>query len=286
MARAAATAFLTHAGPRGARLVIPAAAYDAVFPVVSVTPRPPNITRTVDVAAALAELEVERVRRTRLLDQHDEIDLRTYCNAHPEDPPPVVLLVTNDLAGHEAVYPALLDGSARLGIASLHIGDVCTPRQVTVELDEAGTVLHADGTSRDADLIGAEAYVITPPDAAEALTALAAAVTDDPEPQPEPAGTPLPVPPAADGPAPRISIRLLGTYQISVDGEPVRSGLLRASRELLAYYAVHLDGATAGTAVEMLWPDTPAKSASDRFWNAVGKLHSGLRVRAVWTNTP
>jgi DNA-binding SARP family transcriptional activator len=86
----------------------------------------------------------------------------------------------------------------------------------------------------------------------------------------------LPVVGAPDSPAP-IHVQLLGAYQIRVHGAPIRTGLFSTARELLAFYLLHPLGASADTAIETLWPDTPARGADERFRNALKNLRGTLQ---------
>jgi DNA-binding SARP family transcriptional activator len=81
----------------------------------------------------------------------------------------------------------------------------------------------------------------------------------DPEPEPAP-----------------IRVELLGPALVEAWGEKVSSGLRASAYELLAWYALRPEGATAEAAIEALWPDASAKRGRERFWTALGNLRSRL----------
>ena len=71
-----------------------------------------------------------------------------------------------------------------------------------------------------------------------------------------------------------MSVRLLGPPSISVNGEPIRTGLRRKARELLAALLLHPDGLTVDAAVDILWPDADPTRGVERFRTVVGNLRS------------
>jgi DNA-binding SARP family transcriptional activator len=81
----------------------------------------------------------------------------------------------------------------------------------------------------------------------------------DPEPEPAP-----------------IRVELLGPALVEAWGEKVSSGLRASAYELLAWYALRPEGATAEAAIDALWPDASAKRGRERFWTALGNLRSRL----------
>lgn len=111
------------------------------------------------------------------------------------------------------------------------------------------------------------------------------------EPWPEPVTAPTrtqdspsrftgaPAPEAADEAATvtPITVRLLGPYLITVDGQPVSTGLRTVAKELLAWYLLRPDGATVEAAVDALWPDTDPKNIHRQFWLAASNLRTRLR---------
>ncbi len=274
-ARAIIATFLAQSGPLGARVLIPADTYDLVLPGM---PPFPGLIRTSTVTEALAQLDVERLHRARRFDAVDAPDFRTYRSAHDGEPMPAVLLVTSDLNGLAAVYNATLNNGATFGITALHLGEPVVGS--TIGLDADGTVVDA-ASNAVAALLGARAYTLAAADAADTFDRLASVVSDPDELTPSQDGDPentasAPVPESpASSPAP-IYVQLLGPYQVSVHGAPVRTGLFRTARELLAFYLLHPHGASPETAVETLWPDTPARGAGERFRNAFKNLHRTL----------
>ena len=75
----------------------------------------------------------------------------------------------------------------------------------------------------------------------------------------------------------RSESRCSGPLEVEAWGETVSSGLRASAYELLAWYALHPDGATAEAAIDALWPDVSAKRGRERFWTALGNLRSRLK---------
>jgi DNA-binding SARP family transcriptional activator len=59
-------------------------------------------------------------------------------------------------------------------------------------------------------------------------------------------------------------------------GEEITSGLRASAYALLAWYALHPDGASAEAAIDALWPDADLRRGRERFWTALGNLRSRL----------
>jgi hypothetical protein len=80
---------------------------------------------------------------------------------------------------------------------------------------------------------------------------------------------------------PHLSIRVLGPFQVSVDGVPVDGFATDKVRALLAYLALspghpHRREALAG----LLWPDFPERSARASLRNALANLRNVLGEHA------
>src|SRR6185437_2467075 len=131
-----------------------------------------------------------------------------------------------------------------------------------------------------------------PPDADRAL---GVRYLTAPEAPPSPARLPAPVPappasaaaaeqpPPGTPPAPPgdrpVQLALLGPLRITAAGQEI-SGGMRKARELLAFLAVHPDGATGETISEALWPEAdPGRAAGQRNL-ALRKAREMLRAAA------
>ena len=86
-----------------------------------------------------------------------------------------------------------------------------------------------------------------------------------------------PAPECSESVALPIRVEVLGPAEVEAWGETVSSGLRASAYELLAWYALHPDGATAEAAIDALWPDVSAKRGRERFWTALGNLRSRLK---------
>ena len=85
---------------------------------------------------------------------------------------------------------------------------------------------------------------------------------------------PTPEPSRSDRPP--VYIRMFGTFELSVRGRALRTGM-RFGRELLAYLLLHPDGDTMARIVATIWPDLPTPNATERFRNALKSLRRCLR---------
>lgn len=74
-----------------------------------------------------------------------------------------------------------------------------------------------------------------------------------------------------------VEVRLFGPGQIFVAGEEPRAGLGGKTRELLAYFLLHPEGATREQAIEALWPEVDPDRGLDRFWARLGELRTRPR---------
>jgi DNA-binding SARP family transcriptional activator len=84
----------------------------------------------------------------------------------------------------------------------------------------------------------------------------------------------------APAPPRPLQVHLLGAFQIAAGDNEVASGLRSKARELLAFLAVHPEGATAEKAIDTVLPDaTPAKGAS-HLHTLLNNLRTTLRNAA------
>jgi DNA-binding SARP family transcriptional activator len=104
-----------------------------------------------------------------------------------------------------------------------------------------------------------------------------------PGPQPQPAGTAG----QGAGPGPAgtpVQISVLGPLQITAAGREIGTGL-RKARELLAFLAIHPDGATGEAISEALWPGVPPGHGTRQRNIALRKARELLRG-ATGLSTP
>ncbi|MFN2217102.1 MAG: regulator, partial [Anaerolineae bacterium] len=75
----------------------------------------------------------------------------------------------------------------------------------------------------------------------------------------------------------RLSIRLLGPLQVTLDGEPVTGFESDKVRALLAYLAVEQGAPQRREKLAgMLWPDWPERSARTNLRRALANLRKAL----------
>lgn len=229
-----------------------------------------SIDVVADLAGALARLEVEVIRRTRLLAESDAPDYRTYADAHPEDALPVLLAVHG---GPEPATQHRLDAiqavAGRLGIALLGLERDVRDRRLVIDNNSIVTEEVAFDGWRGVDL-----YRLTRHDTTDLLGAM---FTLEEAPLRSTGTPPTFVLPSQPGSA-AIEIAVLGPEHVVVGGEEVRTGVRAKARELLAFLAAHPAGATWEAAADALWPEADAQRGNDRFRTVLGNVRT-LRER-------
>jgi DNA-binding SARP family transcriptional activator len=103
-----------------------------------------------------------------------------------------------------------------------------------------------------------------------------------PRPQPDTPATDVPATPQAETPAPQsrrpspvpaLSISLLGPLRIEGTKQPLKRA---ATRELIAYLALHPHGATRDELTEAVWPAQNPERILPRFWQSVTDARRAL----------
>lgn len=259
------------------------------------------LQRAHSTAAALMEAEIACVARSRRFTETGVADYADYRTTCPHEPLPLlVLILVAPPADAANQLTALLTVGRRLGITALVLGPPPVGMTaVTVSAD--GQLLAAEPATLRSRLEGAQLAGLSTEDADAALSALALAVPGDLPPLTGRAPS-AGAPPAhasvdrvaateeqrkADRPVteddvgttrqPPLRVQLLGPTRITAWGEEITTGLRGTARELLAYYLLQPDGATADAAIDALWPDTDTERGRQRFWTALGNLRSRLR---------
>jgi len=226
-ARALLVAFLSRHTPEAGEVVM------ASDPLLSGVAPFPGLRRHDGLAAALTDLEVEVVRRGRLLQEADADDFASYRLADPAEPMPALLLATDTV-------PAALAGRLRalarfgrpLGIGILVVDDAgvhdTEPWGTHLTVDADGTLIAASPDQAAARLAGTRLFGLTAEDAAVTLAVLADARHEahtEPTPEPGARTSAAPAAPAAPEPDPRVAAngrRLL--RRADAEASPVTGG--------------------------------------------------------------
>lgn len=265
-----------------------------------------GMRRYPDLAAALQDLEVDLVHRTRLLDRTQTATLAELRAADPAEPAPSLLLVADHPdAEHVSRLRTLVERGRHLDATALLLNTKPASLGAHLEVTAASTVTSGHTAELEHKLADVELFSLTIPDAAAILATLAAARTEDtpqPPPTPPPPATldadpaaPAPDTPAATpehpppepfavpgrppgSPTPPVQVSVLGGYQLRAGDVEVTGGMRRTAWELLLYFLLHPQGATLPTAVDTIWPDTRLGRESDTFWNALSSLRRRLRT--------
>jgi DNA-binding SARP family transcriptional activator len=265
VARALLVAFLSRHTPEVGEVVV---ASDRLLSGIAPFP---GLRRHDGLAAALTELEVEVVRRGRLLQEAEAADFASYRLADPAEPMPALLLATDTVPAALAGRPrALARFGRRLGIGILVVDEAgvhdTEPWGARLMVDADGTLIDASPDQAAGRLAGTRLFCLTAEDAAVTLAVLADARHEpDLQPTPEP-GAPMSAAPAEPAePDPRVaanSRRLLrradGGASPVTDGEgaaaPLPSAALDAAAEPEERFEVAPPAAQPLVGVQVLGP--------------------------------
>jgi DNA-binding SARP family transcriptional activator len=202
-AHALLVAFLSRHPPEAGEVVV---AGDRLLPGIGPFP---GLRRHQGQAAALAELEVEVVRRARLLQEAEAADFAGYRRADPAEPMPALLLATDTAPAALAGRLRTLAGiGQRLGIGILVVDEAgvreAEPWGARLAVDAEGTLTAASPEKAAARLAGIRLFHLTAEEAAVTLAVLADARREaDLEPGPDQmsdARSPTVAGPVADDP--------------------------------------------------------------------------------------
>jgi DNA-binding SARP family transcriptional activator len=300
--RAWLAALVARNGPYGAEILVTRPLGDRLFPGVDL----PSLRRVENMEAVLSWLETAVIGRTRRLDDADVPDAAAHRRQSPEYPFPVLVAVAVAVPGALDVrWHAVLKVASRLGMAALVITNDtgAGPSDPRLVVGEDGSMAHVAPPALAELLEASRLFGLTASDGVDLLTPIAAVHNDEPEepevPLAEPDGNAPAVAASGEGgrasveaadtltvvwpavpadasePAP-IRVSLLGPACVEAWEEEINSGLRASAYELLAWYALHPDGATAEAAIDALWPDASPQRGRERFWTALGNLRSRL----------
>jgi DNA-binding SARP family transcriptional activator len=313
-ARALLLAILSQAQPGAsaipAEVFVPAADAAMLIPGSEVAGQP-GLTIAGTLSAALDHLEAAVLTRVRITVGTDASDPEAEETAlSPAGA--AALIATPDLACGPRLAAILRMGQGT-GVVAILLGD--WPDGVTCHAEADGTVTAA--VPAHPDFRGLQLFHLAPSDAAAILSTFREAhggseLQQREEPavaaDGQPAGGPAESRREADagdlattmpdeGAAPALQsagaqddlgaqplpsgagvcVALFGPQQITVAGREITGGL-RKARELLAFLAVHPDGATGDQVSEALWPGAPPGHGTAQRNIAVRKLREMLRT--------
>jgi DNA-binding SARP family transcriptional activator len=243
--------------------------------------------------ALLVSAEAEAMGRARRLAEADLPDVRSYREVRPEDPIPLLVVVTDrstESTGDR--WRTLCRSAPRLDVAVVFLGNI-VPGLATIEVNTDRKVIATSPGWLAEQLQGATLFGVGAQEAVELINLVAAAYDDGSEDDVSEGSANVPLlgstpdrisddwlPEAIEAESEAelpIEVRLLGPYRITAHGDEVTKGLRSSAKELLAWFLLRPEGATAEAAVDALWPDTDPELVSKRFWRALGDLRSRLR---------
>ncbi|TDC69841.1 LysM peptidoglycan-binding domain-containing protein [Actinomadura sp. GC306] len=294
-ARAITTELLAKAHRYRAEVLIPQADAQALFPgddITDLCAALEGLIITPSLDEATNRLEAELLRRGRILEMAEQPDVPALRGEDPAEPLPTVLLVASVPADNGTVQGLAALGR-RYSLGVLALGPWPSGTRVGLSSDTTVTAAHGPDAER---FIGARLFHLTTDDAAGMLRTIrtatgtetdAASLSPDagvePEPGPEaepPAVSTMIPPPRTSEEARHAPVRLdvLGPVRLFTANGPVNTGLRQRARDLLAYLAVHPDGATRDQACADLWPEDNPESVVPMFNTAVTNIRSVLRT--------
>jgi DNA-binding SARP family transcriptional activator len=218
-----------------------------------------------------ATIEAQLMANSALVDQYGLSDVCQQAWAHPDDRPVTTVLVLDGALARQ--WGPLLIAGRQLGLAAIILGGEDLPAARQLRIGEDGT-LSVQGPGVEptdalvpclltADLAGELASAVVPePEVAELVFAEeAASVTAAPH--------------VPDG---VIRLHLLGGPLRVLDAagnEVPQYGGRRATREVLAYLALHPDGVRRETLIEALWE-------AEDFRDPTGELQTAISEARRW----
>jgi DNA-binding SARP family transcriptional activator len=325
--RAWLSALVVRTGPYGAEIVAVEPLRRQLFDGLAF----PNVFEVERTESALSRLETAATTRRALLDQAGAPDVATYRAQAPEDPLPLLLVVTDVVpTALRERWQNVMGTATRLGLGAVivlpaHSADAVLGTHPQMVVGESGELLDAIPPRLAETVAGSQLFLLDAANATDLLSPIAAIYNDtDEEEEKLPdtgitdtgltavtshtdtesstdheleVGPPAPTrdadvgsesenltirssrwPARGDGgDEGPISVVLLGPAEVRAWGERVAKGLRSSAYELLAWYALHPEGARAEAAIDALWPDASPQRGRERFWTALGNLRSRLR---------
>ncbi|TDD67148.1 hypothetical protein E1293_38320 [Actinomadura darangshiensis] len=295
-ARAITTELLASAHRSRIELLIPSRTASTLFNLADtdldeLAETVPGLVVLPDLDMALRHLETEILHRARMMSEHDVPDVSELRNADPAEPLPTVILIsaTDHPPRFIHALETVLHLAGRYGIGGLFLGP--WPAGTSCRIDTNGRVLHTEGSYADT-WANAQLFRLTATDTADLLHTIrsghgAKTPTPGPPAQPRapefdehsaPAPTPLKPPHPKNEPSPLpVQLRIFGPVNVEIAHVKVTTGLRRISRDLLAFLALHPEGATREQTIDAIWPDRDLDSGSTMFHTAVNNTRQTLR---------
>ena len=231
-----------------------------------------GLTVTADLGSALRVLEVELVRRNRILDQLDASDAAGLAEAHPEEALVTTVVVADDIPlGQSGRLGAILGAGRHLSVGALLVGE--SVAEVALEVGD-GPVISAVVPAEHplAASAGAALYHLGHDEAAEIVEALAAARGEEIADDLAEVGFDAPELSAA----PRLRVQILGLYRITTPVGVEITGLRDKAAELFALLLLNPAGVPVERAIETLWPEVAPAAGRKRFRTVLSNLRTTL----------
>lgn len=250
----------------------------------------PGITIFSDATKMLASVEIELIKRARLLDAEDLEDWESHQRLWPDDPLSLLLVAVTDVDGAltNRVDAVALQGG-RLGVMV-----VATSQSHASSLEVEGLIVQP--RERAAQALGQQTFkriAISDSDLKELVDELSLRsrspekedvdAKQDEEVEVEVESTSVGGSASAPPPSskdPTVRVFLLGTPKIEIDGHDATAGLQPKTKELLAYFVLHPDGVSRDRVIEVLWPEFNPSLGPKRFAQQLFKLRKALRTDA------
>lgn len=225
-----------------------------------------------DTARLLAQLEIELIKRRRMLAEEDLADWETHQREWADDPLPLVLALVPSLESERPDRVAAIADQGRiLGLVVF----VYAPSADALELRERE--LHPKGSAQQRFGQGPIQTVrFASVDRDEALSSLrtnASPAKDDATDEEET----ISAPPQAVTDQARITVRLFGPPYFAVGGREIKEELQPKSRETLTFLLLRPEGASREQAIEALWPETDPERGKETLGKQLRRIRPVLR---------
>jgi DNA-binding SARP family transcriptional activator len=303
--RAWLAALLARNGPFGAEVLMVDPLGGGLFPGIEL----PGLRRIETVEAALLRLERAILDRGQRLDDAGVHDVASHRRQAPEYPLPLLLCVTDVIPARLGLrWLAMCAAAEKMGLGALVLASEPDEEReldhvAHLEIGEDGLAASVGPAGLAGLLEGSRPFQLSAEDAVDLLAPVALIHNDHEFDEPDVGedgdvrtvdavercrtGPSLhevhdgdfvcwPDPATHEVASAPILVEVFGPAVVEAWGEKITSGLRANAYELLAWYVLHPDGATAEAAIDALWPDASPKRGRERFWTALGNLRTRL----------
>jgi DNA-binding SARP family transcriptional activator len=228
----------------------------------------PGVKAFEDLRSLVSELEIEILKRHRLIDEEELENWELHQDAWPDDPLPLVVsIATEDVDALRNRLQAVAAQGQDLGLVVL----AAETGGAAIQVDDR--VLRPTGHWQEAMGEDFDPIRIAASDRGEIVRAL---TEESNQSAPEPPAQ-LQQAPDVAGDASVVRVKLLGPPEIVGDSEDVGDGFGAKSRELLFFLLLHPNGVSREQVIEALWPEAEPDKGTERLKFQLRVIRAHLR---------